>query len=566
MKRIFLTFIYILSTSLFFNCLGAGRAGTDISGADPKSIIDSLILSQLFRASSDTTLPTLDSQNIISNMHLEVGKIIGTSSDNVAVAGVYVQINSGGYNIAEGTTSFSYTIPATTKLLGTGNTIAIKVIDTSGNEKITNFTGIKKGENKDVNGDGYPDLIVSAPRYNTDGKVYIFHGGTSGISSTNTTSANAIITPPSVPAGYTNTYNFGNKFATGDINGDGFADLIICTLGAGDQFNVDGVFLYLGSSSGILTTPSWKKYDGDGATNHFCKSLTIADFNNDGYEDIAVSDSNAKTISIFNGNSSGSLSNTADSIIISDVTNFGTFIQAGDINSDGNIDLVITDTSYLYYTKNPGSGFPSSTTISASTQIQVSANVSTVTGLQLGDVNGDGYLDAILIGDGNFAEVNIFKNTKTSTPFNTSNKNQINQFTLSGSSYSSLITCKDYNLDGYDDIIVGDPKFAVSGLTNGKIYFFNGKSSWTDLASSSADLQITSSSDRAEFGSGISLLDINGDNLPDLVTAETGPNPGKVVIYNNTDKSFNSLVYGSPNFSISGESGSTGKFGLFISR
>ena len=39
------------------------------------------------------------------------------------------------------------------------------------------LTSIQKGENRDINGDGFVDLVISAPTYNANqGRVYVFNG------------------------------------------------------------------------------------------------------------------------------------------------------------------------------------------------------------------------------------------------------------------------------------------------------------------------------------------------------------------------------------------------------
>lgn len=67
----------------------------------------------------------------------------------------------------------------------------------------------------DVNGDGYSDVIVSAPY--PFGNVYCYYGSSNGL-------------PLSFSANYGNapTLRFGSSIASaGDVNGDGYSDIVI---------------------------------------------------------------------------------------------------------------------------------------------------------------------------------------------------------------------------------------------------------------------------------------------------------------------------------------------------
>ena len=74
----------------------------------------------------------------------------------------------------------------------------------------------------DVNGDGYDDVMVSAPAADTGegngGAVFVFHGSPSGIDTTFATRL----------TGDRPGDEFGRSVAgAGDVNGDGFDDVIV---------------------------------------------------------------------------------------------------------------------------------------------------------------------------------------------------------------------------------------------------------------------------------------------------------------------------------------------------
>ncbi len=94
----------------------------------------------------------------------------------------------------------------------------------------------------DVDGDGFSDVIVGAPTYDNgelgEGRAFLYLGSANGLSTTPAWSAES------------NQVNaeLGNSVATaGDVNGDGFSDVIV---GAwqydSDETNEGRVFVYLG--------------------------------------------------------------------------------------------------------------------------------------------------------------------------------------------------------------------------------------------------------------------------------------------------------------------------------
>ncbi|HEC76242.1 MAG TPA: hypothetical protein ENI33_03140, partial [Thermoplasmatales archaeon] len=136
----------------------------------------------------------------------------------------------------------------------------------------------------DVNGDGYNDVIIGA--YGNDdagsyaGKAYVYYDSFSGLSST-----------PDWTATGENAFDyFDYSISTaGDVNGDGYDDIIIGAYGNDDAGSDTGkVYVYYGSSSGLSSTPDWTD-TGENADDLFGSSVSTAgDVNGDGYDDIIV--------------------------------------------------------------------------------------------------------------------------------------------------------------------------------------------------------------------------------------------------------------------------------------
>jgi hypothetical protein len=139
----------------------------------------------------------------------------------------------------------------------------------------------------DVNGDGYGDIVVGARRFTGDGLtkegcVYVYHGGPAGPSTT----------PDWVHHGDQAGGEFGESVAcAGDVNGDGYDDLIVSAFRYDTAAGADAgrAYLFLGGPHGLSQSPSWV-VDGDQDSAYFAYHVDGAgDVNGDGYDDVVLS-------------------------------------------------------------------------------------------------------------------------------------------------------------------------------------------------------------------------------------------------------------------------------------
>lgn len=198
----------------------------------------------------------------------------------------------------------------------------------------------------DVNGDGFSDVIVGAYQFGNgqtgEGRAFVYYGGPG------TLSANAIWTAESDQI----DAQFGNSVASaGDVNGDGFSDVIIGS-GNFDNGEVDEgrAFVYHGSASGLSATANWTAESNQANALFGFFVGSAGDVNGDGFSDVIIGanqfdnpESNEGRAFVYHGSASG-LSATANWTAESNQADaqFGYSVaSAGDVNGDGYSDVIV---------------------------------------------------------------------------------------------------------------------------------------------------------------------------------------------------------------------------------
>lgn len=208
----------------------------------------------------------------------------------------------------------------------------------------------------DFNGDGFADLAIGTPnRSNGRGLVHVMYGRTGGLS--NTGSQRFRQGADGLEGDETNGDFFGYALAAGDVNGDGFDDLLVGV--PGEDSSKGGVQLLFGAAGGI--TPDGDVFlrqdslfaddrqDGDA----FGQVIATGDFNQDGYVDAAIAalgeDNGRGRVGVVHGAADGLTGPAvqwrqgANGILDQENAGdrFGSALAVGDFNGDGFPDLAV---------------------------------------------------------------------------------------------------------------------------------------------------------------------------------------------------------------------------------
>ena len=259
-----------------------------------------------------------------------------------------------------------------------------------------------------VNGDGYSDVIVGAWRYDNgqtdEGVAFVYHGSASGI---NTTAA------AMVESNQANAWLGFSVAAAGDVNGDGYSDVIVGAFQYNNGQVGEGVaFVYHGSATGINTAAA-TGLEANQANAAFGYAVAGAgDLNGDGYSDViigVVNYDNGQTdegaVFIYHGSAAG-ITTTLQAVL--EINQAGaqmgySVALAGDVNGDGYSDVIVGANLYDNGQTDEGAAFVyygAAAGINPTVQAQLETNQA---GAQMGysvapagDVNGDGYSDVIV--------------------------------------------------------------------------------------------------------------------------------------------------------------------------
>lgn len=328
------------------------------------------------------------------------------------------------------------------------------------------------------------------------------------------------------------------SIAVGDVNGDGKPDLVVA-----DWYqSCDGVWglgevdVLLGNGDGTFQAPV--SYNSGGFQ---ALGVAVGDLNGDGKLDIVVANSCANgdntcpgQVAVLLGNGDGTFQPAVGYFSGGDQPYAVTVV---DVNGDGHPDVIAANSC----TANPGGGCttPGSAgillgngdgTLQPGVSYPSDANTSVVA-LAVGDLNGDGYLDVVMVGGQDVGVISVLLGNGNGTF-------QPEVSYDSGGYQPNSVAIADVNGDGHPDVIVASYCQSLNQNCNvGNLA--------VSLGTGDGTLRAPVNYRAGGYDArSVAIADVNGDGHPDLIAATSylnglGTGPGAVgVLLGNGDGTF----------------------------
>ena len=298
--------------------------------------------------------------------------------------------------------------------------------------------------------------------------------------------------------------------AVGDFNGDGKQDLAIADYGViGTPATGRTLTILLGNGDGTF------KAAASPAVGNAPYAIAVGDFNEDGKQDLAVTNSADNTVLILTGNGDGTF--TAGATIDTGTSPFG--IVTGDFNNDGHADLAIANNGSNTLTILQGNGDGTFT----------AAETSPATGtgpisLVVGDFDGDGKADLAVANTGtNGLTILLGNGDETFTA-----KSNGDSRDVAGGGFATVVL-GDFNGDGKQDLVIAGEN-AQTQLT-GSVLLGNGDGTFKNSSGLASDPTTSFS---------IAARDFNGDGKTDIIVADDNVT---TILGSNGDGTFTPITY-----------------------
>lgn len=309
-----------------------------------------------------------------------------------------------------------------------------------------------------------------------------------------------LLTASSVPAQplfTTTNYAAGiypRDIAIADFNGDGYDDLAVANSYWGEE-PVKGVAILLNDGSGGYAAPVIHQ------TGESADDIHAGDLNGDGYPDVAVVSRRDDKLTILLNDGHGAF----PEIVEYTVSGSPFAVRIADFNNDGKPDVATTSGANVTVMINKGDG-----TLAGG----VGYNVGNPIKVDVGDVNNDGHTD-IAVTNGSFSGVSLLLNNGDGT-FAT-------QTTYPVGAYANYVIINDLNNDGWKDLAVTNRTGnSVSVLLN------NGNGTFATQAAYAV----------GDSPAALAAGDLDGDGYAELVIADGNFDADITVLLNNGNGTF----------------------------
>jgi hypothetical protein len=366
----------------------------------------------------------------------------------------------------------------------------------------------------DFNGDGYEDLAIGAPServngYAQAGAVNVIYGGPNGLEA----EGNQVFTQasPGISGVPQSRDFFGLSLAAGDFDGDGYADLAIGVPREDIDGNTDEgiVEILRGSSTGL---EPWEKFSYAGAVFgagrcqcRFGEALATGDFLDDGAADLAIGAplmlhglSQVGGILILDGEQGTGLSKGASIVFAGShlrnapirptETNLGAVLAAGDVDGDGDDDIVASSRmdgllpgesdkrAVWLIKKRKTPGYDQTLRLDPFAVGSLDSGDGVGKALALGDFDGNGKDEIVLgapyddvSGATDAGSIVVLSDVQSRRQIGLSQSELANAAPNAGDQFGFSLAVGDFDADGVEDLAVGAPSENFSGSTNAGI-------------------------------------------------------------------------------------------------
>ena len=446
-----------------------------------------------------------------------------------------VEVLDGADNDCDGSVDYLSLIGAGAKLVG---------------EAAADRAGFSVASAGDVNNDGYDDVLVAASEESSEGflrgAAYIVHGPISGEVSLNSAAAKML--------GEANEDSVRFVAGAGDLNGDGYADVMVGAPSKDfDEVDVGKAYILFGPVSGeVNLSYADASIAGEAAHDNAGSSYaSLGDVDSDGFGDFCLGAwghsteaGRAGAIYCMSGPLDGVVSLSGDATKITGESGddfLGASMDSADFSGDGLVDVVVGSHLEDSAADNAGAVYLlHSPVLSGSSLADARAKVMGEDAddkageavAAAGDVNGDGHED-LLVGAYGVASQGTSSEAAYLVlgPFSGESSLAAAAAMYSGlAAYDyaggSVAGPGDVDGDGRDDLLVGASGNDDGGAAAGATYLILGPATGSiDLSDADAVLKGEQPSDAA--GSAVAGAgDVDGDGHPDFIVGARFENSG----------------------------------------